>query len=282
MSFRRACIIGHPVAHSRSPLIHRHWLAEHKIDGDYVREDLPPEKIGSFLAGFANSGYVGANVTIPHKEAAFRAAARTDPVAAALKAVNTLWLEQGCLAGSNTDVYGFLAHLDETLPGWDKRTGMAVVLGAGGAARAVVYGLLERGVGRVWVINRTRRRAEALAAEFCKRVTPAGFAELPQHFSEADLLVNATSLGMTGQPPLEIDLSPLKADAAVYDIVYAPLETPLLASARARGHPVVDGLGMLLHQAVPGFERWFGIRPKVTPALRARIVEDLGAKEHSR
>jgi shikimate dehydrogenase len=282
VSFRRACVIGHPVAHSRSPLIHRHWLAEHKIDGDYVREDVPPEKIGSFLASFATSGYVGANVTVPHKEAAFRAADRTEPVAAALKAVNTLWLEQGRLAGTNTDVYGFLAHFDEMLPGWDKRTGIAVVLGAGGAARAVVYGLIDRGIGRVLVVNRTRPRAETLAAEFGKRIAPADFADLPQHLKGTDLLVNATSLGMTGQPPLDIDLACLKTGAAVYDIIYVPLETPLLASARARGHPVVDGLGMLLHQAVPGFERWFGIRPKVTPALRSRVAADLGAKEHAR
>ncbi len=263
-------------------MIHRHWLAELKLEGDYIREDVPPGKIASFLAGFAASGYVGANVTVPHKEAAFRAVVRAEPVAAALKAVNTLWLEEGRLAGTNTDVYGFLAHLDESLPDWTARTKMAVVLGAGGAARAVVYGLIERDVGRIVVINRTRTRAEMLAAEIDARVTPAGFAELPQRLRETDLLVNATSLGMTGQPPLDIDLGPLKPSAAVYDIVYAPLETPLLAAARARGHLAVDGLGMLLHQAVPGFERWFGVRPKVTPTLRSLVAADLGARERAR
>ena len=282
MSFPRACIIGHPVAHSRSPAIHRHWLAELKLEGDYVREDVPPENIASFLAGFAASGYVGANVTVPHKEAALRAVSRAEPVAAALKAVNTLWLEDDRLIGTNTDVYGFLAHLDESLPGWNTRTRMAAVLGAGGAARAVIHGLIERGISRLVVVNRTRTRAETLAAELDTRVTPAGFAELPQWLKETDLLVNATSLGMTGQPPLDLDLGPLKSGAAVYDIVYAPLETPLLAAARARGHPAVDGLGMLLHQAVPGFERWFGVRPKVTPALRSLVAADLGMRERAR
>jgi shikimate dehydrogenase len=263
-------------------VIHRHWLAELKLEGDYVREDVPPEKIASFLADFAASGYVGANITVPHKEAAFRAVTRAEPAAAALKAVNTLWLEDGRLAGTNTDVYGFLTHLDESLPGWNARTRMAVVLGAGGAARAVAYGLIERGVGRLVVVNRTRTRAETLAAELDARVTPAGFAELPQRLKEADLLVNATSLGMSGQLLLDINLDPLKSGAAVYDIVYSPLETPLLAAARARGHPAVDGLGMLLHQAVPGFERWFGVRPKVTPALRSLIAADLSARERAR
>ena len=263
-------------------MIHRYWLAELKLEGDYVREDVPPEKIVSFLAGFAASGYVGANVTVPHKEVAFRAVIRAEPVAATLKAVNTLWLEDGHLIGTNTDVYGFLAHLDESLPGWSTRTRMAVVLGAGGAARAVIYGLIERGISRLVVVNRTRTRAETLAAELGARVTPAGFSELPQRLKETDLLVNATSLGMTGQPPLDLDLGPLKSGAAVYDIVYAPLATPLLAAARARGHPAVDGLGMLLHQAVPGFERWFGVRPKVTPALRSLVAADLGMRERAR
>ena len=281
MTIRRACIIGHPVAHSRSPLIHRHWLAEHGIAGDYVRENIPPEKIEDFLAGFAVSGYVGANVTVPHKEAAFRAVARAEPEAAALAAVNTLWFENGRLAGANTDVHGFLACLDEALPDWTERTRTAVVIGAGGAARAVLYGLIVRGVGRLAVINRTKARAEALADMFGPRVGTGGFEDLPKRLREADLLVNATSLGMRGQPPLEIDLSRLKSGAAVYDIVYVPLVTPLLAAARASGHPAVDGLGMLLHQAVPGFERWFGVRPQVTPALRTLVLADLAAKEQA-
>ncbi|MEX2129358.1 MAG: shikimate dehydrogenase [Xanthobacteraceae bacterium] len=281
MSSRRAGVIGHPVAHSRSPVIHRYWLNEHNIDGDYTREDVPPEKIRTFLRNFATSGLVGANVTVPYKEAAFRALARAEPVAAALKVANTLWLEDGRLAGTNTDVYGFLANLDERSPDWDVAAEQTVVLGAGGGARAVVFGLLQRGLGRVVVINRTRARAEAIAAELGDRVTPASLNELPEWLEDADLLVNATTLGMTGQPPLEIDLAPMQDGAVVYDIVYVPLETPLLAAARARGLRTVDGLGMLLHQAVPAFERWFGVRPSVTPGLRAALLADLGVKTRS-
>lgn len=282
MSTRRACVVGHPVAHSRSPVIHRYWLQEHQIDGDYAREDVPPEKIEGFFRNFAQSGYAGANVTVPYKEIAFRALARAEPVAAMLKVANTLWLENGQLAGTNTDVYGFLAHLDATLPDWNIQAEQSVVLGAGGAARAVVYALLERGVSRVVVVNRTAARAEAIAGEFGKRVTPASFVDLPAWLQDADLLVNTTTLGMNGQPQLEIDLSPMNATAAVYDIVYVPLDTPLLAAARARGLRTVDGLGMLLHQAVPGFERWFGVRPEVTPALRAAVIADLEAKDRTR
>jgi shikimate dehydrogenase len=281
VSTRRAAVIGHPVAHSRSPVIHRYWLNEHKIDGDYTREDVSPEKIRMFLANFATSGLVGANVTVPHKEAAFLALDRVEPVATALKAANTIWLEDGRLAGTNTDVYGFLANLDDRLPDWDVEAEQAVVLGAGGGARAVVFGLLQRGLGRVAIANRTAGRAEAIAAEFSDRVTPASLSELPGWLQDADLLVNATTLGMAGQPPLTLDLAPMQDGAAVCDIVYVPLETPLLAAARARGLRTVDGLGMLLHQAVPGFERWFGVRPSVTPGLRAAVLADLGAKARS-
>jgi len=275
---RRACVIGHPVSHSRSPLIHGYWLREHEIDGEYVREDVPPAEIDRFLDRLAER-YVGANVTIPHKEAAFAKLKHSDPVARALGAANTLWFENGALSGTNTDVHGFLAHLDASLPGWDRRTGTALVLGAGGASRSIVYALLERGVGSVVIVNRSKARAEALAERFGPRVAVADWASISKALATAELLVNTTSLGMKGQPPLALDLAPLKKSAAVYDIVYVPLETPLLAAARARGNPVVDGLGMLLHQAVPGFERWFGVRPIVTPALRARLLADLGERE---
>lgn len=275
---RRACVIGHPVSHSRSPLIHGFWLREHKIDGDYVREDISSAAIGSFLDRLGET-YVGANVTIPHKEAAFAKLMQPDPVARALGAANTLWFENGALSGTNTDVHGFLAHLDASVPGWDQRTESTLVLGAGGASRSVVYALLERGVARVVIANRTRARAEVLAERFGSKVTVADFASISKALATTDLLVNTTSLGMKGQPPLELDLLPLKKTAAVYDIVYVPLETPLLAAARARGNPVVDGLGMLLHQAVPGFERWFGVRPQVTPALRLLLLADLGEKQ---
>lgn len=278
MSTPRACVIGHPVAHSRSPVIHRYWLAEHRIDGDYARENVPPGQLAGFLANLAKNGYVGANVTVPHKEEAFRALARAEPVAAALKAANTLWLENGTLAGTNTDVYGFLAHLDSTLHHWDAEAEQAVVLGAGGAARAVVYALLERGFSRVVVVNRTAARAEAIAAEFGRAVTAASPEELTEWLQDADILVNATTLGMAGAPPLEIDLAPMQSKAIVYDIVYVPLETPLLAAARARGLRTVDGLGMLLHQAVPGFERWFGVRPQVSAGLREVVLADLARR----
>ncbi len=275
---RRACVIGHPVSHSRSPLIHGYWLREYKIDGEYVREDVPPAAVGNFLDRLGEI-YVGANVTIPHKEAAFAKLKHPDPVARALGAANTLWFENGVLSGTNTDAHGFLAHLDASLPGWDRRTETALVLGAGGASRSIVYALLERGVARVVIANRSPARAEALAEHFGPGVAVADLASISRALAATDILVNATSLGMKGQPPLELDLAPLKKTATVYDIVYVPLETPLLAAARARGHPVVDGVGMLLHQAVPGFERWFGVRPQVTPALRKLLLADLGEKE---
>jgi shikimate dehydrogenase len=275
MTTRRACVIGHPVAHSRSPVIHRYWLDEYKIDGDYVREDVAPEKLASFLATLGERGYVGANVTVPHKAAAYSALDHAEPVAAALKVTNTIWLENGRLHGTNTDVHGFLSHLEETLPDWTIQAEQAVVLGAGGAARAAIYALLERNISRIIVVNRTASRAETLAVEFNGRVTTATFDELPAWLKDADLLVNTTSLGMTGQPALEIDLDHLNATAAVYDIVYVPLETPLLAAARMRGLRTVDGLGMLLHQAVPAFERFFGVRPAVTPGLREAVLADL-------
>lgn len=275
---RHAAIIGHPVAHSRSPLIHGYWLKQHGIDGDYGRLDVAPEAIEAFLADFPASGLIGANVTVPHKEAAFRAARERDPVAEALGAVNTLWLENGTLHGANTDVHGFLANLDAAEPEWARALGEAVVLGAGGAARAVVYGLLSRGIDRVVVANRTLARAEALRDQFGPRVLPVDWRDLAGRLTGCRLLVNTTSLGMKGQPPLDLDLSALSPDAVVSDIVYVPLETPLLKVAKARGLKTVDGLDMLLHQAVPGFERWFGVRPQVTPELRALAIADLAAK----
>ncbi|PZQ79201.1 MAG: shikimate dehydrogenase [Ancylobacter novellus] len=275
---RHAAIIGHPVAHSRSPLIHGYWLRQHGIDGDYGRLDVAPAEIEAFLADFPASGLIGANVTVPHKEAAFRAARERDPVAEALGAVNTLWLENGTLHGANTDVHGFLANLDAAEPEWARALGEAVVLGAGGAARAVVYGLLSRGIDRVVVANRTLARAEALRDQFGPRVLPVDWRDLAGRPTGCRLLVNTTSLGMKGQPPLDLDLSALSPDALVSDIVYVPLETPLLKVAKARGLKTVDGLDMLLHQAVPGFERWFGVRPQVTPELRALAIADLAAK----
>jgi shikimate dehydrogenase len=191
------------------------------------------------------------------------------------RSARSIWHENGKLFGANTDVYGFLSHLDESAPRWAERTKTALVLGAGGSARAAVHGLLARGVEKILVANRTRARAEQLAAHFGKRIEPVAMGDTRSRLAEADLLVNTTTLGMRGKPPLDIDLAALKRGAAVYDLVYAPLETPLLALARARGHPAVDGLGMLMHQAAPAFERWFRVRPDVTPELRALVVADL-------
>jgi shikimate dehydrogenase len=270
--------MGHPVAHSRSPMLHGHWLETLGIPGRYERQDVAPARFPAFLRGLAQQGYLGGNITVPHKEAAFRAVDLRDAAAEAVGAVNTVWYESGKLIGSNTDGLGFMAHLDACAPDWDTHDGRAIVLGAGGSARSIVHALLGRGVA-IAVVNRTLGRAEELARHYGRAVTAHSFAELPALLSRACLLVNTTSLGMTGQPPLAIEIGHLDAQAVVYDIVYVPLETPLLAAAKARGHRVADGLGMLLHQAVPGFARWFGVTPRVTPQLRALLESDIRAKE---
>ena len=272
---KRACVIGYPVAHSRSPLIHGYWLREYGIDGEYTRREVHPDEIDGFLQNFAGQGLAGCNVTLPHKEAAARNAKHASAVVRALGVANTLWLSNGELHADNTDVAGFLSHLDDTVPGWDGRTQHALVFGAGGAARSIVYGLKQRGVAKLTLVNRTRERAAALAAELKLDLDVADYDHANALLATTDLLVNTTSLGMKGQPPLAVDLKTLKPGAAVSDIVYVPLETDLLRQARERGHATIDGLGMLLHQAVPGFERWFGVRPKVTAALREIVVADL-------
>jgi shikimate dehydrogenase len=256
-------------------MIHGYWLREHKIDGEYTRHEVKPDDADAFLKNFSKQNLVGCNVTLPHKEAAARNVSNVTPVVRALGVANTLWLEEGELRADNTDVAGFLAHLDDSIPGWHEKTKHAVVLGAGGAARAVIYALHERGVAKITIVNRSRERAEQLVKEIKIESQIASFDQVASLISSADLLVNTTSLGMKGQPPLDIDLKNLKKSAAVCDIVYVPLETELLRQARELGHPTVDGLGMLLHQAVPGFERWFGVRPRVTQELRALVVADL-------
>jgi shikimate dehydrogenase len=274
---RRACVIGWPVEHSRSPVIHRYWLNEYGIDGAYEKEAVKPANLGRFLEELSGHGYVGANVTLPHKEAALGAAGAADAAALAIGAANTLWLdEKGALHASNTDAYGFVTNLDAEAPQWNDGVGLAMVLGAGGAARAILYGLLAAGVPRILLANRTKAKAEALARVFGPQIEVIDWDERAAKLSACGLLINSTSLGMTGQPPLDIDISALPGSAIVADIVYAPLLTPLLVESAKRGNAVVDGLGMLLHQAVPGFERWFGVRPHVTPALRAHVVATLG------
>jgi shikimate dehydrogenase len=271
---KSACVIGWPVGHSRSPLIHNYWIKQHGLDAEYRREAVSPEQFGDFITHLVERGYVGANVTVPHKEVALAVSAPDDQ-ARAVGAANTLWLDGGRLRSTNTDVEGFIGNLDATAPGWDRGLQCALVLGAGGAARAVLFGLLERGIGRILLVNRTAERAAALRTQFGDRVVPARWSDLDGLMAEAGLLVNTTSLGMAGQPPLTIDLARLPANAVVSDLVYAPLETALLAAARSRGLHAVDGLGMLLHQAVGGFQRWFGVRPQVTEALRALVEADL-------
>lgn len=273
----KACVIGWPVGHSRSPLIHRFWLARLGIEGSYEAVKVSAAGLPAFVGNLAKNGFAGANVTLPHKEAAFKLCDSTTGPAAFLKAVNTLWLEGGKLWGDNTDAGGFLASLDQDAPGWDRNPGEAAVIGAGGAARAIVYALGERHMKPILIFNRTRRRAEELAAAFGPPAEARDFSALPATLANAKLLVNATSLGMRGEPPLAIDLSSLPPDAVVADIVYVPLQTELLAAARARGLRAVPGIGMLLHQAAPGFERWFGVKPCVTGELRGLVEADIAA-----
>lgn len=271
---RAACVIGWPAAHSRSPLIHRYWLKQHGIAGDYRAEAVPPEQFAAFVQDLAGHGYIGANVTVPHKTAAL-ALSQPDARARAIGAANTLWLDHGTLRATNTDAEGFIGNLDAAAPGWDTGIGTALVLGAGGSARAVVFGLIERGVPRVLIANRTMARGEALAAAFAPAAQAIAWDTVGEHLAASRLLVNTTTLGMAGQPALTIALDRLPGDAVVADLVYVPLETGLLAAARQRGLRRADGLGMLLHQAVRGFALWFGVTPQVTAELRALVEADL-------
>jgi shikimate dehydrogenase len=274
----RAGVIGWPVEHSRSPAIHNHWLKHYGIEGSYEAVPVRPQDLEAFLGSLRRHGYAGANVTLPHKEHALRVADTADAAAKAIGAANTLWLDAaGRLHASNTDAYGFMTNLEQQAPGWNKKRRPVVVLGAGGAARAILYGLIEAGASKILLSNRTIDRAEALAQSFGAIVQIVDWDDRNASLAGCGLLVNATSLGMTGQPPLDVELTALPSDAVVADIVYNPLRTPLLAAARARGNRAVDGLGMLLYQAVPGFERWFGVRPEVTPELKAEIAATLGS-----
>jgi shikimate dehydrogenase len=270
---RAACLIGWPAAHSRSPLIHHYWLRTLGIEGGYNIEAVPPEGFAEFVLHLSTHGFVGANVTLPHKERAL-ALSRPDARARAVGAANTLWYEGDELRSTNTDIEGFINNLDACAPGWDAIED-ALVLGAGGSSRAVVFGLVERGIKRVHLANRTIDRARTLADQFGANVHPVAWDAIDGLLPRAGLLVNTTSLGMHGQPALELDAGRLPSQAIVADLVYVPLETPLLAAARGRGLKTADGLGMLLHQAVRGFELWFGQRPAVTPALRALVEADL-------
>lgn len=267
-----ACLIGWPAAHSRSPLIHHYWLRSLHIEGGYSIEAVPPEEFAEFVLHLRKHGFVGANVTMPHKERAL-ALTQPDARARAVGAANTLWYDGESLRSTNTDVEGFINNLEACAPGFAVEE--ALVLGAGGASHAVLFGLLERGVKRIHLANRTPERAKALAEKFGTRVSPLAWDRVADVLPRAGLLVNTTSLGMHGQPALELDLAALPSHAVVADLVYVPLITPLLAAAKARGLKTADGLGMLLHQAVRGFELWFGQRPQVTGELRALVEADL-------
>ena len=277
MTLNRAFVMGHPISHSRSPMMHGSWLQQCAIEGTYEAVDVAPAEIPKFFEAFKAEGWIGGNVTVPHKLAVIPHLAHIDEDARAIGAVNTIWWENGDLIGGNTDATGFIGNLDELAPGWDEKTGRAVIIGAGGATRAVAYGLLKRGFD-VAICNRTVDKAEALADTFGKGASAHSMDDLGSLMADTPLLVNATSLGMNGQPPLDLELGSLKRDAVVYDIVYVPLETALLKQAKARGHRTVDGLGMLIHQGAISFSRWFHQMPKITPQLRQMLVDDIKAK----
>lgn len=271
---RAACAIGWPIKQSKSPIIHGYWIERYGINGEYRLEAVPPEDFPAFITNLPAHGYVGCNVTIPHKLVAL-ANSEPDDRARAVGAANALWIDGDRLRSTNTDVEGFVGSLDASAPGWDENLESAVVCGAGGAGRAVVFGLLERGVACVHLVNRTPSRAQALREAFGPRVHPATWEDLPRVLDGAGLIANATSLGMTGNPDVEWDLAPMRDDAVAADVVYAPLKTSLLAVAERRGFGTSDGLGMLLHQAIRGFELWFGVRPEVTTELRALVERAL-------
>jgi len=265
--------MGWPVDHSRSPALHGFWLQTYGIEGSYVRLPVPPENLGAALKELHGKGFAGVNLTVPHKEAALAHMNALSSEARRIGAVNTVMVTaDGKLYGTNTDAYGFISNLRTGAPAWQGAAGPAVVLGAGGAARAVCVALQDAGVPEIRVLNRTFARAQTLASDLGAPLRSVAWEQAAEAFKDAALLVNTTTLGMKGQPPLEIDLTTLPATAVVNDIVYEPLETPLLAAARAHKHTVVDGLGMLLYQAQPSFAGWFGVRPEVTPALRAHVL----------
>lgn len=271
----KACVIGWPISHSRSPLIHGYWLKKHGIDGSYTRQPVEPEALDEFLNSLAANGYAGCNVTIPHKENVYRLVTPADDSTERLGAVNTVYVKDSKILGTNTDGEGFINSLRQSAPGLSLSNSCAVVLGAGGASLAVVNAILEQGAAEVVVANRTIEKAELLRKRFGSRVTPVAWDHAEARLSECSLLVNTTSLGMKGQPELEIDLSRLHPSAVVSDIVYIPLRTKLLEDAARRGNTVVEGLGMLLHQAVRGFSLWFGVTPEVTPELHALVARDI-------
>lgn len=268
-----AAVIGHPIAHSKSPMLHGHWLKTYGIEGHYIPMDVTPDDLETVLRNMHKMGFVGANVTIPHKTRALEIADQVTDRATLIGAANTLiFHEDGKILADNTDGYGFIQNLRQSAPDWDPAAGPAVVLGAGGAARAVIASLLDVGVPEIFLSNRTRVRAEQLRDDFGARLKVVEWVQAGDVMEDGATVVNTTSLGMTGKPELKVSLEGLQPGSLVTDLVYTPLRTPFLDEAQARGCMTVDGLGMLLHQATPGFERWFGPRPEVTEELRQVIL----------
>lgn len=274
---RLAGVLGWPIGHSLSPRLQAYWLEQLGLKGYYVPLPVRPESLQRAVGGLSALGFCGVNVTVPHKESILAYLDRVEPAAARIKAVNTVLVGRGGrLEGRNTDSYGLLANLQETIPDWRATTHTALLLGAGGAARAAVVALLDAGLERIHIANRTRTRAEAMATELGdRRLRPAGWQDRSSLLKESDLVVNTTTLGMAGSPPLDLNLSLLPAHGIVYDIVYRPLETAVLKQARQRGLRAVDGLGMLIHQAVPAFEAFYGRRPEVDAATRSYLLDAL-------
>lgn len=268
-----AGVMGWPVAHSRSPAIHNHWIRHYGLNGSYVLLPVQAERLSDAVRGLRALGFAGCNITIPHKVAAMPLVDRIDPLAARIGAINTIVVESdGTLVGYNTDAYGYIQSLLDAQPDWRADAGPITVLGAGGAARAILVALAERGAQEIRLCNRSLDKAQALAAEFGAPIRAVPWEQRADALDGCALLVNTTSLGMKGQDPLELSLDQLPRHALVSDIIYVPLETPLLAAARARGNVGVDGLGMLLNQARPAFQHWFGVMPELTPELR-RLIE---------
>jgi shikimate dehydrogenase len=272
---RRSCVIGWPIGHSRSPLIHNYWLKLYGLEGEYTREPVTPGELETFLKSMQQRGYIGCNVTVPLKEQTASLVALADPLTRKLAAVNTVFIDNSTVLGTNTDGLGFTENLKSVVSDFDPINRHIMILGAGGAARAIIAALLDMGVRTVFVCNRSIERVKALVDCFGAEIRPLSWANAAEVMASVDLLVNATSLGMAGKPELDISIDALPRSAVVYDIVYVPLETALLRRARARGHRTVDGLGMLLHQARPGFEKWFGVRPDVTAELRQLVERDI-------
>lgn len=274
-----AGVLGWPITHSLSPALHGYWLDDLDIDGTYVPLSVSPENLEAAVRALPKLGFAGANVTVPHKEAVRAVIDRETDTASRIGAVNTLiCAEDGTITGDNTDAFGFISHLYDAAPSWSPMSGSAVVLGAGGAARAVVDALQQAGVTNILIANRTAEKAQALADHFGTGVNVVPWAERSDALTDAMLLVNTTTLGMTGKPALEMTLQGLPSEAVVYDIVYAPLQTELLKAASERGLVAVDGLGMLLHQARPGFAAWFGTMPNVTDTLRTHVLDVLRSR----